>query len=96
MSLPAIIPDAQVKRFRFFSEYSLYEGMTFEGHLYKLVRTYDSRGRNKAFEQACEWSNQGRVVISTDNSQSYSLWVDMRMAVEITPVMGLPGNASAA
>lgn len=96
MTLPAIIPDSQVKRFRFFSEYSLYEGMTFEGHLYKLVRTYDGKSRDKVFEQACGYGYQGRVVISTRNSQSYSLWVDMRMAVELTPVMELRGELAAA
>ncbi|PSN19267.1 hypothetical protein C7271_08145 [filamentous cyanobacterium CCP5] len=89
MSFPAIIPDTQAKRFKFLNDHSLYEGMAFEGHFYKLLRVYGGGDRAKAFERGCELSTQGRVVISTHDSQVYSLWIDVRMPLAAFPVLDL-------
>lgn len=89
MSLPAIIPSAQVRRFCYVWNCSLYDGMMFEGQIYKLLKDYDLSNRAKAFERACDLGNQGRVVISTEDSQCYSLWIDVCMDIATLPKSNL-------
>lgn len=86
MSLPAIVPENQIRRFRYFYECSLYEGMTFRGRLYKRLRTYGYQQRLRAFEHACELSSRGDVVISTADSATYSLWVDVCLEINVEPL----------
>lgn len=87
MSLPTIVPASQTTVFNFYRDSAIYEGMNFKGRLYKRVRLYSSQERLKAFEQACDLSISGDVILTTKSEKDdYILWIDVRADVDCMPV----------
>lgn len=87
MSLPTIVPESQITVFNFYRDNAIYEGMTFKGRLYKRVRLYASQERLRAFEQACDLSISGDVIVTIKNHKGdYVLWIDVRADVDCMPV----------
>lgn len=88
MQLPAIVHESQISRFRYLDENVLTEGMLLARRLYKLVAVFSHDRRNEVFNQACDLSCQGAVIISTGSAKMYSLWVDIDTAVpsQLSPI----------
>lgn len=95
--LPTILHKDQVRPFNFYHQDAIYQGMTMAGQLYKHIATFSAAHRLRAFENACELSAQGTIVLTVDQKGQYELWADIRL-VELNPqpLMRLSIEAAAA
>jgi hypothetical protein len=81
MYLPSLLPESQVRMFKFYWEGNIRSGMLLKGQLYALLDCYPEDKRTIAFERGCEFAAHHEVVLtlSQDNSPVYRLWLSLRL-----------------
>jgi hypothetical protein len=75
--LPVVVHEPSIRLFSFYFEGSIYQGMSYQGKLYKLIKSFDARERLKAYALGCEISNRDHHVAITVSTEKYRVWVDL-------------------
>ncbi|MBD2058152.1 hypothetical protein H6F88_19420 [Oculatella sp. FACHB-28] len=75
--LPVVIHEPSIRLFSFYFEGSIYQGMSYQGKLYKLTKSFDAKERLKAYTLGCEISNRNHEVAITVSTEKYRVWVDL-------------------
>jgi hypothetical protein len=75
--LPVVANEPSICLFSFYFEGSIYQGMSYQGKLYKLTKSFDAKERLKAYTLGCEISNRNHHVAITVSTTKYRVWVDL-------------------
>lgn len=75
--LPVVANEPSIRLFSFYFEGSIYQGMSYQGKLYKLTKSFDAKERLKAYTLGCEISNRNHHVAITVSTEKYRVWVDL-------------------
>lgn len=75
--LPVVVHEPSIRLFSFYFEGSIYQGMSYQGKLYKLTKSFDAKERLQAYTLGCEISNRGCDVAITVSTEKYRVWVDL-------------------
>ncbi|NJN56249.1 MAG: hypothetical protein HC879_01510 [Leptolyngbyaceae cyanobacterium SL_5_9] len=75
--LPVVVNEPSIRLFSFYFEGSIYQGMSYQGKLYKLIQSFDVKERLKAYTLGCEISNRNYHVAITVSAEKYRVWVDL-------------------
>ncbi|NJL35922.1 MAG: hypothetical protein HC840_01560 [Leptolyngbyaceae cyanobacterium RM2_2_4] len=75
--LPVVVHEPSIRLFSFYFEGSIYQGMSYQGKLYKLIKSFDAEERLKSYTLGCEISNQNYHVAITVSTEKYRVWVDL-------------------
>jgi hypothetical protein len=75
--LPVVIYEPSIRLFSFYFEGNIYQGMSYQGKLYKLTKSFDAKERLKAYTLGCEISNRDHHVAITVAAEKYRVWVDL-------------------
>jgi hypothetical protein len=94
--LPTVTCEEWVHPFSFYFEHEIHQGMTYQGTLNFLVKTFHESSRDKAYELAMRLGRQNITSMVTVSSHvhpiCYRVWVDMSM---VKAVIGLDELAHA-
>jgi hypothetical protein len=75
--LPAIVQESLTASFNFYREGFLYQGMSCQKRLYKLIGIHTIENRLQAYSSGCKLANQGDRTIITVSAEHYKVWVDV-------------------
>ena len=91
--LPVVIYEPSIRLFSFYFEGNIYQGMSHQGKLYKLTKSFEAKERLKAYALGCEISNRDHHVAITVSDEKYRVWVDLsaKDAPEPTQLEALAG-----
>lgn len=82
--MPTVTREELVHPFSFYFEREIHQGMTYQGRLNFLVKTFSEANRDKAYEFAIRLARQNITSIVTVSSlvrpACYRIWVDMSLA----------------
>lgn len=82
--LPTVTREELVHPFSFYFENEIHQGMTYQGKLNFLVKTFSESHRDKAYELAIRLTRRNITSIVTVSSlvrpTCYRIWVDMSLA----------------
>ncbi len=78
--LPTVIPEKLVRRFFFYLDREIRQGMVCRNGLYKLVETFPMNSRPQAYAMAIKLSGQGEEVVITASATQYEVWLGLRSA----------------
>ena len=76
--LPVVLHETLTSAFSFYNEGQVYQGMSCQKRLYKLISTYTIKSRLQAYAMGCELSGHGNQVVITVSPEHYKVWVDLR------------------
>jgi hypothetical protein len=78
--LPILVQERVVRRFFFYNDGRLYEGMSYQNKLYQLIENFSVDDRPSAYLLACKFSRDGRYTVITASSRRYQVWVNLQAA----------------
>ncbi|AFY67552.1 hypothetical protein [Geitlerinema sp. PCC 7407] len=81
--LPSLIHEQLLQPFNFYNGSNVYQGMSHQGRLYKLLHTFSVSDRPKSYARGCELSYQGFQVVISVSLRQYKVWVNV--AADLTP-----------
>jgi hypothetical protein len=73
--LPVLVKERAIRRFCFYQNGRLYEGMSHQNRLYQLVENFSSQDRPGVYLLACQLTQNGEHSVITASSQRYQVWV---------------------
>ncbi len=76
--LPSVIPEKLIRRFFFYLDQEIQEGMLCRNGLYKLVEAFDVEERLKAYALAMKLASQADEVTITVSLSHYKVWLNLR------------------
>lgn len=72
--LPIVVPERAVRRFYFYRNEQLSEGISYQNELYGLVQKYTLQDRLKAYVMGYRLLREGESVILTTSEYRYQVW----------------------
>ncbi len=83
LMLPSLIHEQLLHPFNFYDGGNVYQGMSHQGRLYKLLHTFNVSDRPRSYALGCELSYQGFQVVISVSLRQYKVWVNV--AADLTP-----------
>ncbi len=68
----------QIRRFKFWSEHALQDGMQYQYDLFQLVRTLEQQQRDEIYQQANALAKEGVDTLITNESNLWHLWLNLK------------------
>lgn len=75
--VPTILNEQSVRRFCFYLDGRLYEGLTYAGHLFRLYKTIDTQDRSDVSQLCARLTQANCRVVVTTSHQFYKIWLDL-------------------
>jgi transcriptional regulatory protein LevR len=79
--LPPVIPEQLIYLFNFYLNGCMQRGMRHNSEIYCLLQEMDSAQQSKAYQIACDLTEQGSQVAITKSKQRYAIWVNLRSPI---------------
>jgi hypothetical protein len=92
MAVPHVLPESQVKIFKFYDNQAIHEAILVEGRLMRLAGVFSSDQKREAFDFAYELCQQYFTMI-TPSATVYRIWVDIRCRQDFRLSLPLPLTA---
>ena len=90
--LPVIVHETLASLFNFYQEGQIYQGMSCQKRLYKLMSTHTIESRLQAYAVGCELSGRGNQVVITVSPKHYKVWVGLRSQPIAQPSLDLQAD----
>lgn len=75
------IKNQQIKRFKFWLNQNLQDGMHYQHALFQRIRTLDYKHRHHIYQQASELAKHGDDVLVTYEDRACHLWLNLQKIV---------------
>ncbi|MEM7793273.1 MAG: hypothetical protein AAF579_02335 [Cyanobacteria bacterium P01_C01_bin.118] len=72
------IKNQQIKRFKFWLDQSLQEGIQYQHALFQRISTLDYGKRHRLYQQAQQLAQQGADILITYEGKTCNLWVNLQ------------------
>ena len=91
--LPVVIQESLTASFNFYREGILYQGMSCQKRLYKLISIHTVENRLQAYRSGCKLSNRGDRTVITVSAEHYKIWVELRAQAIAQPLTSLESQS---
>ncbi|HEY9644934.1 MAG TPA: hypothetical protein V6C88_01120 [Chroococcidiopsis sp.] len=81
--LPTIVHEHAVRRFYFYNDGTMYEGMSYQNRLYKLVDTFSMADKSYAYQLGCKLSYAGSQTVITATPYQHRVWTDLQTPIDL-------------
>lgn len=78
---PPVVTEPQIKRFKFYIDQSVQDGMTYQNELYRLVKEFTITDYYAAYHCGCDLIGQGVPTVISVSQQHYLVWISLRNPV---------------
>ncbi|MBE9181155.1 hypothetical protein IQ268_21575 [Oculatella sp. LEGE 06141] len=80
-----VVPEYLVRRFKFWANGSVQEGMCQAAELYHMVASFTPQQRQQAYSLGIDLFNHGRMVVITMSKHEYVVWSGLRSSQPLHP-----------
>ena len=85
---PCVLTEPQLTLFKFYSDQSVQEGMTYGNKLYRLAKQFVAGDRQAAYRYGFELVSQGVPALISVSRQRYVVWMSLG-SPSVTPSAAL-------